>query len=381
MSVEQALGSTGAGQGSGEGAGTSATNTGTTTAEGMSIGNVTATGASTTAVTNPALTTPANNLTTPPVTPQPTENAFDVSQYGGQEKLNAAISYYDKLASSNFDSRDFLESIAQVSPERFNAINRTVLESYMPAIQQNMMQNIAQDEEMQAAALQALGWEPQSYQEYLNYKNSGQTERLQPADPRYEALNKELNQFKIERQQQQEREIYNQRKTEYESFRNDFNAPAHDLINKMNLPDTPEGQTWRAILLGGIDNLFENYKDERGKNVPLDTVNEAFQAYMRGEGNLARNNSLFSLRAAVQRQAEQVTKLVGTTIWKAAEYDKLASQTGVRRDPLAATGQASPTIQQGQPQQTQQPNTNPNRQLFDGDEIKQRVFQRLGLTN
>jgi hypothetical protein len=102
---------------------------------------------------------------------------------------------------------------------------------------------------------------------------------------------------------------------------------------------------------------------------------------MRGEGNLARNNSLFSLRAAVQRQAEQVTKLVGTTIWKAAEYDKLASQTGVRRDPLAATGQASPTIQQGQPQQTQQPNTNPNRQLFDGDEIKQRVFQRLGLTN
>lgn len=380
MSIETALGS-GVGQGTGsEGAGV---NTTTNATPGAGVGgantNVTSNGASTTAVSN--LANPANNLTTPqpgvqtPVTPQPTESAFDVSKYGGQERLDAAIGYYEKLVSSNFDSRDFLESIAQVSPERFNAINRTVLEAYLPAIQNNIMQNIGQDEEMQAAALQALGWEPQSYQEYLNYKNSGQTERLQPADPRYDALKSDFEKLQAERQEQQQRAIYEQRQNEYQGFRNDFNKPALDLIAKMELPETPEGNLWKALIMGGIDHLFE--KDNEGKSLEL--ANNAFQSFMRGEGNLARNNSLFALRAAVQKQAEQATKLVGDTIWKAAQYDKLASQTGVRRDPLAATGQASPTIQQGQPQQPQQPSA--ARQLFDGDDIKQRVFQRLGLQN
>lgn len=380
MSIETALGS-GVGQGTGsEGAGV---NTTTNATPGAGVGgtntNVTSNGASTTAVSN--LANPANNLTTPqpgvqpPVTPQPTENAFDVSKYGGQERLDAAIDYYEKLASSNFDSRDFLESIAQVSPERFNAINRTVLEAYLPAIQNNIMQNIGQDDEMKAAALQALGWEPNSYQEYLNYKNSGQIERLQPADPRYDALKSDFEKLQAERQEQQQRAIYEQRQNEYQGFRNDFNKPALDLIAKMELPETPEGNLWKSLIMGGIDHLFE--KDNEGKSLEL--ANNAFQSFMRGEGNLARNNSLFALRAAVQKQAEQTTKLVGDTIWKAAQYDKLASQTGVRRDPLAATGQASPTIQQGQPQQPQQPSA--ARQLFDGDDIKQRVFQRLGLQN
>jgi len=310
---------------------------------------------------------------TPPITPVET-NSYDdfINKYGGQDRLQMAGDFFEKFAAEQFEPEAVLDHLHEISPDRYGALAKTVIGDYLPKIQEHVIGQIAQDPQMQMAALQSLGWNAEDYQNYKDFLESGQS--MKPVDPEMKRIQDENRQIKESIAQRQAQEQHQERTAKYQEFRSNFAAPINEFTEKMNLPQTKEGNLMRSIINGAVDYLIGT--DEK----VVSNINNAYGYFMKGEAGLGANNYGNSIRAAVTEHAKQVTAHLGNLMYKASMYDQLQGNPATKGKEPLAVAQASVGSPNAQPQQPRNPISNVGGYgRFDADAIKARVDQKFGL--
>ncbi len=265
-----------------------------------------------------------------------------ISQYGGEEYIKLGHEILSSLLDSSSDNADkFLAGIASISPEKHEAIELQVVSKYAMELQDHIINNILpQNEELQIAALQALGWDARDYAMYRQALESGQLKPNQE-NPHIKALQEEIRQlresqtsFQTEKERMEQARVENERKMKFQEFRQQVTRPALEILDSLPLPTdekgrfTPDALILASCLLGGLDRLC----DEDGNLMSEHSKAETF--FKNGEEKLGALNSL-SIQTGAKKHAQKVHKVIGDLLFKANKYDEMKREKALNvKDPI-----------------------------------------------
>lgn len=292
-------------------------------------------GGATTEVASPVTQPVTEQVAATPATP---DYASVINGYGGEQGLKARDEFYNLFHGETFDDNAALDRLAEISPERYRAIMNNMFTYHGNDYRQVAIKEALADQAQKQEIVKQLGWDADKYNAYSKWLESPEGQAAQ--NPQMSALERELASIKQQNAQQQQQQVMQGREQQYNGFVNECSAPVRELVDKLNLPDTPQGKLDRSIMINAFKGLF----GESPHQAKLGNIADLFA---RGESTLASQNAM-QIRSAMQEVARPVFERLGKLLAAEAEVEQLRAQLGGKAITLP-NGATQPAAQPAAP--------------------------------